>query len=144
MTKDKDKTKKILKVLFPGKDIAIGGEEVVTMKPLSLEDLTKVIDAFNRVVILYGEGKDSAAIALEGIKEILALFTYCIDRPMSEIPAEYTPDLIDVFIEQNLSEATLGKWTALIQKFVGELKGIEEAAKKAAESQGLSTKSPQE
>ena len=142
--KKKDETKDVLEVLFPGKELEIAKGEVVIMKPLSLEDLTKVIDAFNTVAEMYAKGQDAGTIVLTAMKEVLLLLSYCIDRPINEIPAKYTPDLVETFVEQNLDDVTLAKWTTLVQKFASELQGIELLGKKVIKSQGLGNISPKE
>lgn len=113
--------KAYLAVLFPGEQVDIGEGEVVTVRPLSLENLKDVVESFQRVISFYREGNDAATIVFRAFKEVMELLPFCIDRPMNEIPSGAAPDLLEAFLRQNLADEVLGKWTALVQTMVGEL-----------------------
>ena len=105
-----------LDVLFPTQEVDLGNGQTVIVRPLTLEDLPKVIDAFGKIMQLADEKKPPADMAMAGMGELLQILPLCIDRKPSEIPSTILPDLIEVLIEQNLTEAVVGKWTTLIQK----------------------------
>ena len=134
--------KEYLAVLFPGEEVDIGEGVMVTMRPLTLENLKDVVDAFQTVVGIYRSGKDSTTVIFKAFKEVMELLPYCMDRSMDEIPSGAAPDLLEAFLRQNLAEDVLGKWTALIQTMGEELgkrvPGIKDLA--AVTSQGLDTK----
>ena len=111
-----------LEVMFPGKDVPIAiGDQVVKVRvsPLSLEDLPKVAQAFGRLMKL-AEGNElqPSEIAAKGLEELLLLIPYCIDLPPSQVPATEVPSLLEVIIEQNITEEVVGKWMGLVQKLV--------------------------
>jgi hypothetical protein len=113
---------KELEVLFPGKEVPIkvGDQEVkVKVSPLTLEDLPKVAQAFGRLM-KYAEGGEflPSEIAAKGLEELLLLIPYCIDLPPSHVPATEVPDILEVIIEQNITEDVVGKWMSLVQKLV--------------------------
>jgi hypothetical protein len=113
--------KAYLAVLFPGEQVEIGEGEIVTVRPLSLENLKDVVESFQKIVTFYREGNDAATIIFKAFKEVMELLPFCIDRPMRDIPSGVAPDLLEAFLRQNLSDEVLGKWTALIQTMMSEL-----------------------
>lgn len=113
--------KEYLAVLFPGEEVDIGGGTIITVRPLTLENLKDVVDAFQKVVTIYRSGEDSTTIIFNAFKEVMELLPYCIDREMKTIPSGAAPDLLEAFLRQNLAEEVLGKWTALIQTMGKEL-----------------------
>ena len=111
-----------LEVMFPGKEVVIKvGEQVVPVwvTPLSLEDLPKIAQVFGRLM-KYAEADEykPSEIAAKGLEELLLLIPYCIDLPPSKVPATEVPDLLEVIIEQNITEEVVGKWMSLVQKLV--------------------------
>ena len=130
---------KKLEVMFPEREVVIkiGEEEVVVLvTPLSLEDLPKIAQAFGRLMKL-AEGAElsSAEIAAKGLEELLLLIPYCIDLPPKQIPATEVPDLLEVIIEQNITEEIVGKWGSLVQKLVNQTGADMESIKKLSETQ---------
>jgi len=114
-----------LDVLFPGKEVVIkvGEQEYpVLVTPLSLEDLPRVAQVFGRLMKIAEEGSlEPAEIAAKGIEELLLLIPYCISLPASRIPATEVPDLLEVIIEQNITETVVGKWKSLVQKLIDQI-----------------------
>jgi hypothetical protein len=111
-----------LEVMFPGKAVPIMiGDQAVdcNVSPLSLEDLPKVAQAFGRLM-KYAEGDEllPSEIAAKGLEELLLLIPYCIDLPPSKVPATQVPDILEVIIEQNITEDVVGKWMGLVQRLV--------------------------
>ncbi len=122
-----------LDVLFPGKEVVIkvGEQEYpILVTPLSLEDLPKVAQAFGRLMRMAEGGVTPSELAATGLEELLLLVPYCISLPASRIPATQVPDLLDVVIDQNITEEVVGKWKSLVQKLVeatgAELPGLSE------------------
>jgi len=111
-----------LEILFPGKvvPITIGDQEVdCNVSPLSLEDLPKIAQAFGRLMKVAEGGELSPSeIAAKGLEELLLLIPYCIDLPPSKVPASQVPGILEVIIEQNITEDVVGKWMGLVQKLV--------------------------
>ena len=134
---------KELDVMFPGKvvPITIGDQEVnCNISPLSLEDLPKIAQAFGRLM-KYAEGGElsPSEIAAKGLEELLLLIPYCIDLPPSKVPATEVPGILEVIIEQNITEDVVGKWMGLVQKLVqstgSNIKGIEALGETVAKVQ---------
>lgn len=105
-----------LAVLFPEKKVPIGKGFKVTMTPLSLEKLPHISDAFGTVLRYATSGVAPAQITMLAVGEVFRVLEYCMDIPPQKVPATAVPDLLEVFIEQNLDAETLGKWKALIDK----------------------------
>lgn len=136
-----------LNVLFPGKSVPLPDGSVVNVTPLSLKDLPKVVEAFGTIMKLATEQARSekkvtktptkkktasdkldksaesayAEIAAAGMKELLQILPYCIDRQPEEIPFEAVPEIITIVIEQNVTDSAIKKWTALVQTLAGLL-----------------------
>jgi fumarylacetoacetate (FAA) hydrolase family protein len=109
-----------LKVLFPARVVTLSdGETKVTVTPLSLENLPKVADSFGELM-KYAEGgaTGAAEIAAKALKEVLQLVPYCIDMEPKYIPASEVPDILEIVVEQNITEAIVGKWMGLVQKVI--------------------------
>ena len=111
-----------LEVLFPEREVIIKLGEVeipVLVSPLSLEDLPKVAKAFGRLMEL-AEGKvlSNSELAAKGLEELLLLVPYCIDLPPNRVPASQVPDILEVVVEQNITDEIVGKWMGLVQKLV--------------------------
>lgn len=127
-----------LEVMFPEREviIKIGGKEIpVLVTPLSLEDLPKVAQAFGRLMKLAEGGElSSAEIAARGLEELLLLIPYCIDLPPKQVPATEVPDLLEVIIEQNITEEIVGKWGSLVQKLIESTGQDIESIKKLGEA----------
>jgi hypothetical protein len=131
-------TKKKLGTMFPGRVIAISEDEAVTVTPLKLKDLPKVIDAFASIMQKASAPDiDPQLLAIEGAKELLEMLPFCIDRPPEEIPLTVVPEILLEVVTQNLSEDSLGKWKALFAKVGGllpaaSLQAIQGAASKTS------------
>lgn len=111
-----------LDVLFPKRDIQIGNGVNVTMRPLSVEDLPKTLKSFIKVYQKVQAGIPPEEVAVDCLSDITEILPFCTDRPMKQIPASALPDMITVFLEQNLTQDTVSKWTALAQS-VAQLGG---------------------
>jgi len=116
MTEKKKRTGNVLKVLFPGEEVEICEGQKVKVTPLSLADLPKVIDAFSVVMQLAEKNVPPSDIAVVGCTELLKILPFCIDRPPEEIPVTVVPDVIDVVLRQNITDASVAKWKALVQR----------------------------
>jgi hypothetical protein len=114
--KKADKEADPLAVLFPERKVPIGKGFEVTMTPLSLEKLPHISEAFGTVLRFASSGIAPAQITMLAIGEVFRVLEYCMDIPPNKVPATAVPDLLEVFVEQNLDAETLGKWKALIDK----------------------------
>lgn len=127
-----------LEVMFPDKEVVIkvGDKELaVLITPLSLEDLPKVAQAFGRLMKLAEGGElHPAELAARGLEELLLLVPYCINLPAKQVPATEVPDLLEVVIEQNITEDVVGKWMSLVQKLVERTGQDMESIKKLSET----------
>ena len=111
---------KELKTLFPAREVVLSdGETVVTVTPLSLENLPKVADSFG-ILMSYAESGASspAEIAAKALGEVLKIVPYCIDIPAKAVPAYDVPSILEIVVEQNLTEEVVGKWMSLVQKVI--------------------------
>ena len=113
-----------LDVLFPGKEASIGGDQTVTVRPISLENLPQVAKSFGKIMRMAELGTLPSELAVAGMEELLQILPYCIDRSPAEIPSTAVPDIIQIVLEQNVTEDVVGKWQALIQRIV-KLQGSE-------------------
>jgi hypothetical protein len=105
----------------------------VIVTPLSLEHLPKVADSFG-ILMKHAEGGSISPpeIAAKALGEVLKIVPYCINIPASKVPAYDVPDILEIVVEQNITEDTVGKWMGLVQKVV-DISGqgeLVEAAKK--------------
>jgi len=105
-----------LSILFPGEDVELEDGKIVTVRPLPLSDLPKVMTAFCEIMRMADKGAAPAEIALTGFAELLKILPYCVDRPTEEIQAVYVPDILDVVLKQNVTAASVAKWKTLIQR----------------------------
>ena len=125
-----------LKVLFPKRVVTLSdGETKVSVTPLSLEDLPRVADSFG-ALMRHAEGgvTGPSEIAAKALGEVLKLVPYCIDIPAKAIPSYDVPQILEIVVEQNITEDVVGKWMSLVQKII-EASGREdliEATKKEA------------
>jgi hypothetical protein len=108
----------VLEVMFPEKEVDLGSKRKITVSPVSLEDLPKIAKSFGKVLSMAETGKSPAEIAITGLEEILQIIPYCIDIPPKEVPSTAVPEIIEIVIEQNITEESVGKWSALIQKAI--------------------------
>jgi len=134
-------SKKDLGTMFPGVQVTLSNKETIVVTPIMLSDLPKVLDAVDRIMELMGQTPTPTAgataeeleerkkavyvqLVTKGMRELLDILPFCIDKPLTEIPAtEALPELITALIEQNFSELTRGKWMALFEKAKGLLVG---------------------
>ena len=107
-----------LKVLFPEREVKLSdGVTIVKVTPLSLEDLPKVADSFAILMKTAESGEvGPSEIAAKALGEVLKLVPYCIDYPPKQIPAHDVPSVLEVVVEQNITEDVVGKWMSLVQK----------------------------
>jgi len=104
-----------LKILFSGEEVPVG-DGIVTVSPLPLSKLPKVIEAFSSLMKRAEEGITPQELAMQGLADVLQLLPFCVDVDTDAIPAYAVPDILEKVIEQNISDATVGKWKALIPK----------------------------
>jgi hypothetical protein len=118
----------VLNVLFPEEEVPIKefDDLVIVVRPLSLEDLPKVSDAFGVLMRYAMAGYDPVAIAAKAFGEISKLIPYCINVPVKSIPASYGPEIMEIIVKQNITDDVVKKWTALV-----------ETVTKIAEEQGV-------
>lgn len=125
--KQQPKKTNALDVLFPEKAVNLEGGGSITVRPLTLADLPKVTDAFARLMGLATqmqdpkEGTSVTAIISEGVKEILLLIPFCIDRKQEEVPATAVPELLEIIVEQNFPEDVITKWRGLVGRVLDQL-----------------------
>ena len=115
MTQSK-KSKEVLGVLFPEREVILGGDVAVKVRPLSLKDLPKVIDSFADLMKMSSDGMSNTELAIRGIVQLLELVPFCLDMTADKIPTTKLPDILEVIIEQNFTEEVMGKWKALAEK----------------------------
>lgn len=123
-----------LKTLFPAREVVLSdGTTTVTVTPLSLENLPKVAESFG-ILMKHAEGGGvrPSEIAAAALGEVLKIVPYCINIPAKEVPAYDVPDILEIVVEQNVTEDTVGKWMSLVQKvLIASGQGsLVEAAKK--------------
>jgi hypothetical protein len=108
-----------LKVLFPAREVVLTDKTVVTVTPLTLEDLPKVADSFG-ILMKHAEGGQigPSEIAAKALGEVLKIVPYCIDIDPKLVPAYDVPDILEIVVEQNITEDVVGKWMSLVQKVV--------------------------
>jgi hypothetical protein len=107
-----------IKTLFPAREVVLSdGETKVTVTPLSLENLPKVADSFG-ILMKHAEGGTigPSEIAAKALGEVLKIVPYCIDLPASKVPSVDVPDILEIVVEQNITEGVVGKWMSLVQK----------------------------
>jgi len=112
---------KELEVMFPVREIPLTEKHNVKVKPLSLEDLPKVAEAFSVVGAMVGEGRTVQEITIACMSELLKMAKYCIDVPTNLIPIDKVPDILTLIVELNMSEDIVKKWIALIELVNKEL-----------------------
>ncbi len=109
------KEDRALKVLFSGEEVKVGGG-TVRVTPLPLSKLSIVIESFDTLMTRAADGMNPAELATVGLRELLHIIPYCIDTDTDAIPAAELPVILEKVIEQNISDAIVGKWQALIPK----------------------------
>ena len=107
--------------MFPVREIPLTEKHNVKVKPLSLEDLPKVAEAFSVVGAMVGEGRTVQEITIACMSELLKMAKYCIDVPTNLIPIDKVPDILTLIVELNMSEDIVKKWIALIELVNKEL-----------------------
>ena len=130
---------KEIEVLFPAREVVLSdGETKVTVTPLSLEHLPKVAESFG-AIMKHAEGGNigPSEIAAKALVEVLRIVPYCIDVKASTIPSYDVPDLLEIVVEQNITNDVVGKWMSLVQKVIaasGQGEVIETLAKTTSPS----------
>ena len=119
-----------LRVLFPVKTIELGGGKKLTVTPLSLEDLPHVVKAFGSLVRIFEEknkNKDkpvsNAELAATATSQLLQILPYCIDLPAKEVPMAVVPEVLEIILDQNVTDLAVGKWLALVKRAVAVMPG---------------------
>jgi hypothetical protein len=104
-----------VKVLFPEEEVELWPGHMVKVRPLSLEDLPKVIKSFTNIMDNYAEMENMSVIEMGSTvaKSLIELIPFCIGIPSKEIPLAAIPDLINVIRAQNFPPESMGKWKAL-------------------------------
>ena len=110
-----------LDTMFPDNVVkarGLNGSDVeVTMNPLPLDKLPLVMDSFHVVVdAMLTAGGDQRVAGLAAVKEAVILLPHCMDVEMKDLAATSAPDLLTVFIDQNITDDMLGKWMTLAGK----------------------------
>ena len=123
-----DEKKSELEVLFPYKDVDIGNDKTVKMHPVPLDKLEQVLDALANIAELVTKRLSPTEIGIQAGKDVLRLLPLCIDVPLSALPSTAAPYLIEVLLEQNLTDVVVKKWQALVSKLP---EGAEEGAQSA-------------
>jgi len=115
-------TQTVLNVLFPEEEVQIKEVKdlVVIVRPLSLEHLPKVSDVFGVLMKYAIGGYDAVQITAKAFGELSRLIPYCINVPVSQIPASYGPEIMEIIVRQNMTDDVIKKWTALVEK-VGKM-----------------------
>mgnify|MGYP001416686274 CR=1 FL=1 len=127
--------KKILEALFPVREIDLRGVKV-KVRPVSLEDLPKAIDALDRLIAAVKGGVPREKIVTEMLRELISLVPYSTDFPMRQLPGTLAaPELLKAILELNVTDDVVGKWKALAE-FVTNSVGDEMMSFMAAKSQG--------
>jgi len=128
-----------LDTMFPDRVVKATGRTGrrvdVTMTPLPLDKLPLVMESFEAVVnAMLKSGGDQRVAGLAAVKEAVNLLPHCMDIEMSELAATSAPDLLSLFIDQNITDDMLGKWIALAGK-INERVGDNPALKEGLPSQ---------
>lgn len=114
-----------LRVLFPTKTIDLADGEKLIITPLSLADLPHVVKAFGSLVKIFEENSKSKAqvsnaeIAAAATSQLLEILPYCIDRPAKDVPMTVVPEVLEIILDQNVTDLAVGKWTALAKRAMG-------------------------
>ncbi len=119
----KSKESNALKVMFPEEEVELFGGKIVKIRPLSLKDIPKVIESFKAVMKIASENEDMTDVATSAATELMNLIPFCINCKLEEIPMRDVPEILTIIVDQNLSEASVGNWTALISKFANLIEG---------------------
>jgi len=114
---------KDLKILFPEVEVELADGTVVTVRPLSLEDLPKVMDQFSLLMRLVEAGVGMAEIVVRGIQQLMFIARFCIDVPLGQIPQSVAPKILKVIAEQNFTEENVKNWATLIED-MAEMKAL--------------------
>ena len=129
--------KKILETLFPEREIDLRGIKV-KVRPLSLADLPKAVDALDRLILAVKSGIPQEKIVTEMLRELISLAPYSTDFPISKLPGTLAaPELLRAILELNVTDDVVGKWKALAE-FATQSVGDEIMSFMAAKGQGAS------
>ena len=139
--KDDDKlTLEVLAQLFPKKEIPIRDTgKFIVMVPLSVEDITSVIKSFQVLMKLRQSGEGASDIAISAITEFSKLIPLCTTPKLTlkQIPVPMVPELVEAFLDLNMNNEVVGKWTALIQTV---MVGLVEGTKVVNEAKNVTRK----
>lgn len=117
--------KNYLDVLFPVREVTICKGFTITLKPIALPDLSKVMGSFLRVARLHNDGISEADMAILAMQEIINMLPFCTECPIDQIPHYAFPDLMEAFLDLNVTEDLVKKWTALTGQLIKKKEGIE-------------------
>lgn len=115
-------------VLFPNEEVKICEGKTVKVHPLALSDLPKVLEAFNVIRRLAEKGMPPSEIALSAGGELLKILPFCIDRRPEEIPVTLLPDILEIVLKQNITDVSVAKWKALIQRVLDQFPTIKKVS----------------
>lgn len=132
MSPEKKPEKNVLDVLFPSREVTICEGVSITLTPIALPDLSKVMGSFLRVAQLHIDGISEAEMAIIAMQEIINMLPYCTKYPLDQIPHYAFPDIMEAFLDLNVTEDLVKKWTALTGELMEKQKAVEgRGAKKA-------------
>jgi len=109
--------------MFPKDEVELWPGNTVNVRPLSLEDLPKVITQFKTLMDHY-EGMDNATpveIGSTVANSLIDILPFCTGLKADEIPIHKIPDLIEIVRKQNFPPESLGKWKALFAEITSFL-----------------------
>lgn len=120
-----------LDVLFPGKEVSICEGVSITLHPIALPDLAKVMGSFLRVAQLHVDGTSETEMAIIAMQEIINMLPYCTSYPLDQIPHYAFPDIMEAFLDLNVTEDLVKKWTALTGQLKQQAETVEGQGAKA-------------
>jgi hypothetical protein len=121
-----------LEILFPERKVELAPNIFVTLRPLSIEDIPRVMTAFVSLISRIRAGTTPEMIAIHAMADVLAVLPLCVDREISKIPATKFSEVIKVFLEQNITEEVVKNWTALLGEMRAAVEQGKEEFQKAA------------
>ncbi len=112
-----------VEVMFPKDEVELWPGHAVNVRPLSLEDLPKVIKQFKTIMDNYQEMEKMTVIEVGSTvaNSLIDLLPFCIGMKAKDIPLHKVPELIEIVRKQNFPPESVGKWGALyteITKFL--------------------------
>ena len=112
-----------VKVMFPKDEVELWPGNTVNVRPLSLEDLPKVIEQFKTIMDHY-EGMEKLTpieIGSTVANSLIDILPFCTGLQAKDIPIHKIPDLIEIVRNQNFPPESMGKWKALFAEITSFL-----------------------